>query len=271
LNGNPRAALSSRRGMLVSAKEFCNIGSCPFRKSRRLFLGHDLVESAHVPGSFGGKELTVLLTGFSAFPGAPSNPTEALVAALRPRTAYFAKFGIRLELRVLPVLYATIAPLIAKHVDALSPDVVLHFGLAGTRRCISIETLAHNRLSQAHPDADGQFAECAKIRHGGAGSAKARLPTGEIAAALRRAGCACQLSRDAGDYLCNAAFYLSLANPHVRHAGFIHVPPLHAAHRAISEPTNRQSLTMPRLRRAAEIIVLTAAKAARRNRKIPPC
>jgi pyroglutamyl-peptidase len=225
-----------------------------------------------VPGSFGGgKDLTVLLTGFSAFPGAPSNPTEALVAALHRRKAYFSRFGIRLELRVLPVVYATIAPIIAEHVKALSPEVVLHFGLAGTRPCISIETLAHNRLSRIDPDADGRFAKQATIRHRGAASTKARLPVGKIAAALRRTGCACQLSRDAGDYLCNAAFYLSLANRHVRHVGFIHVPCLHSAHRQTSGPTNRHSLTMPRLLRAAEIIVLTTAKAARRNNKTLPC
>ncbi len=212
--------------------------------------------------------LTVLLTGFSAFPGAHSNPTEALVAALDKRKACFARRGIRLEPRLLPVVYSAIEPANAQHVDAFSPDIILHFGLAARSSCISIETLARNRVSAIHCDAAGRQAEDISILRSGKFFAKARVPTAEIAAALRRAGFACRLSHDAGDYLCNAAFYLSLATRHAACVGFVHVPLLQTANRLRSDQRSRQIPTMQGLLRAAEIIILVAAKAARRSRQI---
>ncbi|MGP0060444.1 MAG: hypothetical protein ACLPID_14260 [Beijerinckiaceae bacterium] len=213
--------------------------------------------------------LRVLLTGFSAFPGAHSNPTEVLVATLRGRKAYFARCGIRLELRLLPAVYSAIEPAMAKLVDAFFPDIILHFGLAARRSCISIEALARNRVNQIRCDAAGRQAEQASILRGGKFFAKASVPTAEIVAALRQAGFACALSNDAGDYVCNAAFYRSLATPHAAHVGFVHVPRLRPPNRPRYGKRNRQNLTMARLQHAAEVIILIAARAARRNRQSP--
>jgi pyroglutamyl-peptidase len=219
-----------------------------------------------VSGRTGEKTaLTILLTGFSAFPGAPFNPTEALVALLQARRVYFAQRGIRLEPRVLPVVYTAIAPAISAHVEELAPDVILHFGLAARRSRLSIETLARNRVNQIHWDAAGRQAEHATVIRNGAPRLKARIPAPEMAAALRQAGYACDLSRDAGDYLCNAAFYLSLATQHAAYVGFIHVPPLRQPNHRASLAKEQHSLTMPHLLDAAEIIALTAARAANRS------
>jgi pyroglutamyl-peptidase len=224
------------------------------------------LEKQHVSGRIGERTaLTILLTGFSAFPGAPFNPTEALVSELQARKAYFAQRGIRLEPRVLPVIYTAIAPAIAAHVEELAPDVILHFGLATKRTRLSIETLARNRVNQIHCDAAGRQAEHPTVVRDGAPLLKARVPTVGIAVALRQAGHACDLSQDAGDYLCNAAFYLSLAAPHAAHVGFIHVPPLRQSNRHGSETREQSMLTMPQLLDAAEIIALTAARVANRS------
>ena len=184
---------------------------------------------------------------------------------MHARRAYFAQRGIRLEPRLLPVIYTAIAPAISTHVEELAPDVILHFGLAMRRTRLSIETLARNRVNQIHWDAAGQQAEHATVVRGGAPCLKARIPAPEMAAALRQAGYACDLSQDAGDYLCNAAFYLSLATPHAAHVGFIHVPPVRQPGHRGSEAKQQHSLTMPQLLNAAEIITLTVAKAANRS------
>jgi pyroglutamyl-peptidase len=207
----------------------------------------------------GTTTLTVLMTGFSAFPGAPFNPTETLVTALQDRKDYFARRKIRLEPRVLPVVHATVAAAISEHVEALSPDIILHFGLAIQRTRLSIETLARNHVSRTNWDAVGRRAEHATVLREGASVLKASIPTAEIATALGEAGYACDLSEDAGDYLCNMAFYLSLAAPHAAHVGFIHVPPLV---QSIGEAEGRDTLTMPRLLHAAEIIIFKAAESA---------
>lgn len=209
--------------------------------------------------------VSVLLTGFSAFPGAPVNPTEDLALALHRRRASFARYGIKLETRVLPVVYSAIGPAIARHARALAPDVILHFGLAAERSWISIEMLARNRVNTMYPDAAGHRSKNSKLMQGGPSKRRARVPVAEIAAALRCAGYPCRLSKDAGDYLCNAAFYLSLATPYAPHVGFIHVPPLRAQEGRFMAG-GRSNLTLPQLVRAAERAIVTAAAAARRAR-----
>ena len=52
---------------------------------------------------------TVLVTGFGAFPGAPRNPTQELMARLQRHKARFTRLGVRLETRVLPVVFSDIS------------------------------------------------------------------------------------------------------------------------------------------------------------------
>ncbi len=201
--------------------------------------------------------LTVLATGFGAFPGARHNPSADLMVALERRKARFAGFGIKLETRVLPVLYAEIAPRLAKLAAEVKPRAILHFGLAGQRKLISIETRAFNRVSLVAPDAGGAQAREFRLVPKGAAILQAHVPAAQILAALRCAGIASYLSRDAGTYLCNAALYHSLAAPEPPYVGFIHIPwpARRGGHPSFAE-----------IVRAAEIAILQAAVAARRER-----
>jgi pyroglutamyl-peptidase len=204
---------------------------------------------------------TLLVTGFGAFPGARHNPTLDLIAALQRREARFARLGIRLEARVLPVIYAEIGPRLAKITAEIAPDAILHFGLAGQRKSVSIETRALNRVNLLHPDAGGSCAKQFCLVPGGPMIVRARTPTGQIAAALRRAGLVSRLSRDAGTYLCNAALYHSLVARHAASVGFIHIPwPARRGRRGSTSPRP----TFAELVKAAEIAILEIAVSARR-------
>jgi pyroglutamyl-peptidase len=77
-----------------------------------------------------------------------------------------------------------------------------------------------------HPDAAGRKAKNRGVLAGEPFTRPARVPTRQFDAALRRAGVPCRLSIDAGDYVCNQTFYLSLAMTQgtCRRAGFVHVP-----------------------------------------------
>ncbi|HLH12237.1 MAG TPA: pyroglutamyl-peptidase I [Methylovirgula sp.] len=197
--------------------------------------------------------LSFLVTGFGAFPGAKYNPTMDLMAVLARRKERFARLGIRLETRVLPVSYAEIGPRLATLAAEIHPDAILHFGLAGRRKWISIETRAINRLHELNPDADGAYARAAEIVSDGPRVLRARAPVMQIAAALRRAKVATRLSQDAGRYLCNAAFYHSLLKPHAPSVGFIHVP-----RPGFSRPS------FAAIVKSAEIAILITAVATRR-------
>ncbi|WP_395665922.1 peptidase C15 [Methylocella sp.] len=170
-----------------------------------------------------------LVTGFGGFPGQPRNPTQALVRALARRRRRLLLAGIELRLAVLPVRRDAIRNALTDALDQASgragPDLVLHFGVAGRRRVIGVETRALNRAGPLRPDAAGRRAPSPLVEPGGPAARRALWPAAQIAASLRRAGFAAALSNDAGDYLCNELFYLSLGRAGAAPVGFIHVPP----------------------------------------------
>src|SRR5438552_16121601 len=109
--------------------------------------------------------LTVLITGFGPFPGAPFNPTAALAKTLarRRRPAFHE---VRRIAHVFPTSYAAVErelpDLVARH----NPDLVLLFGLAPRTPHLRIEARARNRRSTLFADVDGMHPSLA-IRAGG--------------------------------------------------------------------------------------------------------
>jgi pyroglutamyl-peptidase len=108
------------------------------------------------------------------------------------------------------------------------------------------------------------------ILSGGKSIERARFPATEIVATLRRAGFPSRLSNDAGDYLCNAALYLSLAASRARQIGFMHVPRLAKPRRLSSDIRPNSKPTLVQLTHAAELAVVVAARAARAQRHSDP-
>jgi len=168
----------------------------------------------------------ILVTGFGAFPGARQNPTALLMHQLAAVERRLARLGVKLERRVLPVVYDEIGPKLKGLIADVAPDAILHFGLAGRRRAISIETRAVNYMGVLHPDAAGRRVKNRSVLPEEPFARPARIPARQLDAVLRRAGVRSGLSNDAGDYVCNQTFYLSLAMAEGtnRRAGFIHVP-----------------------------------------------
>jgi pyroglutamyl-peptidase len=85
----------------------------------------------------------ILITGFGPFPGAPFNPTQALVQRLvRLRRPAFA--DVTRIAHIFDVTYATVdrelPALVARH----RPDALLMFGLAARTSFIRIGTMARD-------------------------------------------------------------------------------------------------------------------------------
>ena len=169
--------------------------------------------------------MKILITGFGAFPGAPFNPTTALVA----RVAGAARRrGVACVAHVFQTRYAAIDRQLPALIATHRPDVVLMFGLAADRKQVCIETLAHNRLAALSPDAAGAAPQRAVIAPSAAPRRRGRAPFEQLLAAARASGTATALSTDAGDYLCNYVYWHALgaaAKPRgPRLAVFVHVP-----------------------------------------------
>lgn len=147
----------------------------------------------------------------------PRNPSAraARAVAASPR---WRVLGIEVRLRILTTAYAAI---LAELQPALAerPSAVLMIGVAGRSRRIRVERRATARRSTLFPDLAGETA----------GRPAARTPprwTAAHAQAARlvfmRHGLPARLSRDAGRYLCNAAYFHALGSP--APALFIHIP-----------------------------------------------
>ncbi|MEO3998746.1 hypothetical protein [Mesorhizobium sp. CAU 1732] len=194
----------------------------------------------------------ILVTGFSVFPGALVNPTEALVGILRDDLRDDpAMEAFRAE--TLAVEYATIADRLSAIGREFLPDIAIHFGL--TRECdgFRLERTARNSHAAARADQAGQMPSTQQIC-AAPETLASTLPLDLIAERLAYADLPVEWSDDAGGYLCNTVFTLSVAHAcdglRPAMAGFIHVPPLREA-----EPSNPRAMKIDDLVKGARIVV----------------
>ncbi|WP_052957990.1 pyroglutamyl-peptidase I [Aquamicrobium sp. LC103] len=198
------------------------------------------------------RPVRILVTGFSVFPGAPVNPTEALARILHdePPTGE----GIEaFRADVLAVEYATIQDRLSAIGREFLPDIVIHFGLARECSGFRLERVARNSHAEARPDQSGHMPDAALIC-AGPDILPSTLPLDRIAERLALAGLPVEWSDDAGGYLCNTVMTLSLAyacdglRPVM--SGFVHVPPLKEA-----EPENPHAMGIDDLVAGARLII----------------
>jgi pyroglutamyl-peptidase len=213
------------------------------------------------------KPITLLIAGFGRFPGAPVNPTAALVA----RLAHLRR-PVLGDARLVTHVFATRHAAVDRELPALiareKPDAILLFGVATKAKAIRIELLARNRRSVLFPDAGGVRPTSAAIESGAPAWRATRAPVARLAAAARAAGVRPTLSHHAGGYLCNYAYWHALKSVArdngPRLAVFVHVPlPLARRPRRPHNDKGDRRLSAADLTRAGEAILLALLAAAR--------
>ena len=208
---------------------------------------------------------TMLVTGFGPVPGAPYNPTGALVRRLvrmrHPALADFALIG-----HVFPTSYAAVDRDLPKLIARHKPDVLLMFGLARRAKTLRVETRAANGLARL-ADVGGASPARTVIARGKLPHLAMPTPARALLAAIKNTAAKVELSRDAGRYLCNYLCWQAASAMSPRRgpklAAFIHVPdisrkPLRRGRR------NHTKLTPQALARAGMAAAVVLAGAARR-------
>jgi pyroglutamyl-peptidase len=208
--------------------------------------------------------MRVLLLGFGPFPGAPFNPSAVLVNALACRRRPVLADAVRTT-HVFATTYAAVDRDLPKLL-AQKPDIVLMFGLAGRRRHLCIETRARNAVSVLYPDASGHRPQSGVIVPGDQAALRGKAPFAELLGALRHCSIPARLSRDAGRYLCNYAYWRALerapgGRPLVQ---FIHIPPIGFDPRPMRGRGRRRCSLRP-LVAAAEALLVALIAASRRR------
>ena len=207
--------------------------------------------------------MRVLITGFGPFPRAPFNPSAVVAKALARRRRPALAELIRSS-HVFATRYADI-DLDLPRLLAQRPDIVLMFGLAGRTRELRIETRARNAISSLFPDAGKHQPRHRAIDTGALPARLGRAPFTRVAAALRSRKVPVRLSRDAGSYLCNYAYWRALAaapdgRPLVL---FVHIPMVQMMARP-RRRLRRRSLSLRQIIGAAEDLLIALAAAAKR-------
>ena len=222
--------------------------------------------------------LTVLITGFGPFPGAPFNPTGPLAQRLGARRRPVLA-EVELITHVFATSYAAVDAELPDLIVLHRPDVLLMFGLAARTPHLRIETRARNAVSALHPDAGGRVRHAAGIRPGQPAALAGRAPFRQLVRAARRARVPARLSRDAGAYLCNYVYWrgIEAQSPNrpvpgprvpdrrvpdrrVPVVAFVHVPQVGRTPRPCG---GARTLNLADLTRAGEAILLALVCAAR--------
>ena len=162
----------------------------------------------------------LLVTGFGPFPGVATNPsgTVAVLVAGSPR---LRRLGIEAQALVLPTAYTSIEGVLAPALARGGFDAVLMIGVAGRTKEIRVERRAANRASLLSPDAAGKRRTSLALAPGSAHRLSG-VAASPVLDRLRRHRLPCRVSRDAGRYLCNAAYFAALAEPVP--VLFLHIP-----------------------------------------------
>ena len=211
------------------------------------------------------QKLRLLLTGFGAFPGAPYNPTQPLVARLA-RLRRPALDEVEISSHIFPVTYAAVDQQLPEVLAAQKSDALLMFGLASRTSYLRIETRARNAVTMLWPDA----ANTRSSKRGIAGHADAMLfgpHTARLLRAARLTGIDARASRDAGAYLCNYLSWRAIENVKAggpQLAAFIHIPLL--ARSGAVRRKGAPRITLEELVDAGEAMLMEMVRLARKAR-----
>ena len=214
-------------------------------------------------------KLSILITGFGPFPGAPSNPTMPLVKRLTElrRPAFD---NVQFASHIFHVTYATVDRELPQLLAKFRPQALLMFGLAGRTAHVRIETRARNAVTTLFPDADRNRSRKGSI----AGDADARLfgpHSAKLLHAARGTGIDARASRDAGSYLCNYLSWRAIEavdqGDGLHLASFVHIPLL--ARDDSSRTKGFSRITLDQLVDAGEAMLLEMVKLTRQAARNP--
>jgi pyroglutamyl-peptidase len=210
------------------------------------------------------EKLRILITGFGPFPGAPFNPTMALVARLL-RLRRPALGDVELTGHIFPVTYQAVDRQLPELLERQRPDALLMFGLADRTRYVRIETRARNAVTTLWPDADHASVRKRSIAPD-AGAMMFGPHTAKLLRAALATGVDVRASRDAGSYLCNYLSWRAIeaagAEGGPALAAFVHIPLV--ARDAGSQRKASHRVTPEQLVDAGEAVLLEMVRLARR-------
>ncbi len=166
--------------------------------------------------------MKILLTAFEPFNG------EKINAALETVNRVCVPDGVTLCTLTVPAVFGLCTDTVIDKIRSFRPDAVIMTGQASGRSAISLERIAVNLRDARIPDNAQNQPVDVPVDPDGPAAYFSTLPVKAMREAILAAGVPCELSCNAGTFVCNDLMYgvlhtLSLAVFPIP-AGFIHLP-----------------------------------------------
>lgn len=171
--------------------------------------------------------MTILVTGFSSFPGVPVNPCETVLKWVDELCD-----TKHVRTKLLPVSFAQSVAEVAAVITELRPTFLIHFGVSRRAKGIQIEAVAYNSRRAQIPDIDQQWYNgtpiVRELEYEAAihtkvpvqnliASVQSVLPTHDGTLSITE-------SNDPGRYVCNNLYWNSLYKHPEIPSIFVHIP-----------------------------------------------
>jgi len=154
--------------------------------------------------------MNVLITGFSPFPGVPTNPTQLLIEDFRLKPPRLIAGPIDLAFEVFETEYALAGDRIQTLLQSVKPEFLLLLGVAESHRSFAIERFALNIDDSPSPDAGGDVRRGRRIEKNGPAAYQTKVDVDKLREYLVRDEVHAEISNHAGAYVCNHAYYVAL-------------------------------------------------------------
>jgi pyroglutamyl-peptidase len=150
----------------------------------------------------------VLLTGFNRFDALEYNPSEVVVSEI----GRIAQRGLASHLVsiVLPTEYDRASEMMRQYIRSFCPDVVVATGVSPSREFICLERIALNIDEVEVADNAGSIRDGSPIDPSGPLAMQTNCSLTKILERLRDRGFPSIISTNAGTYVCNHIYYVSL-------------------------------------------------------------
>jgi pyroglutamyl-peptidase len=177
--------------------------------------------------------MNVLITGFSAFPGVPTNPTQLLINDFRLKPPKITAGPVEMAFEIIETQYALAGEQIRTLLIDFKPQFALLLGVAESRVSFGIERFALNIDDCSAADATGDVRRGRRIEKTGPGAYETRVDVDKLREYLIRSDTDVEISNHAGSYVCNHAYYTALHTIETHGLSsrvvFVHVPLVPAA------------------------------------------
>ena len=163
----------------------------------------------------------LLITGFDPFGGASINPSWEAVKRLPEKIGDW-----QLTKLEIPTVFGLAAQKVLDTAKVLQPDAIICVGQAGGRAAVTPEMYGVNLRDARIADNAGNQPVEQPVVPGAPEEYRSTLPVLNMVSAVQGMGVPCELSKDAGRFVCNDLLYTLLHHYQGTQTkvGFIHVP-----------------------------------------------